>query len=361
MGRGVWFASALFLLLRMHLLPEVLCDEGNVTATCQVAGCSGEVCTAASESPESISTSCVWQPEFQCYRDFGTCGSFGPGGECSWEETDSLTSCLQAATGANASQLLTCVVAGCNGEVCKAETGGRGPPSSSPCVALPEHLCYNAHSRCGAFGPAGECAWEDNGDLASCLEDLTMKPSASLPSSSTGSCVVGGCSSQLCQSENDLDARFGDTCEWFPEYKCFQDHGRCGPFGPDGLCAWEETADLKACLADLNTDPSSGTLMNSSACAITGCSSEVCQAVSDEEAEESGAGGCFWLPEFKCFQDYGHCGTYGPDEECAWEQTDELVACLRPTPMVDGDTSGAQLPGWVPWLPLAACLALHGL
>jgi hypothetical protein len=63
-------------------------------------------------------------------------------------------------------------------------------------------------------------------------------------SSAQGSCVVGGCSSQLC-----VDASQGNvvsTCEYREEYACYktatcerQSSGRCG---------WTETTTLKSCL-----------------------------------------------------------------------------------------------------------------
>jgi len=57
-------------------------------------------------------------------------------------------------------------------------------------------------------------------------------------------CVVSGCSGQIC-----ADQVWASTCEWLPPYACFRT-ARCGNFGPGGSCAWEQTPELLACLAD---------------------------------------------------------------------------------------------------------------
>jgi eight-cysteine-cluster-containing protein len=63
------------------------------------------------------------------------------------------------------------------------------------------------------------------------------------------SCVVGGCSGQLCAEEP-----LASTCEWLPHYACFRE-ARCGRFGPEGGCAWEPTPELEACLERLGSEP----------------------------------------------------------------------------------------------------------
>ncbi len=65
------------------------------------------------------------------------------------------------------------------------------------------------------------------------------------PAPSTGGCKVTGCSGQIC-----ADQVVYTTCEWRPQYQCYQEHGRCGRFGPGGTCAWEPTSDLIACLEE---------------------------------------------------------------------------------------------------------------
>jgi eight-cysteine-cluster-containing protein len=59
------------------------------------------------------------------------------------------------------------------------------------------------------------------------------------------SCVVGGCSGQLC-----ADEPLASTCEWRPHYACFRE-AHCGRFGPARSCGWEQTPELAACLERL--------------------------------------------------------------------------------------------------------------
>lgn len=56
-------------------------------------------------------------------------------------------------------------------------------------------------------------------------------------------------------------------------------------------------------------------------CIVTGCSGQVC-------AGEPVATTCEWLPHYACFRD-ARCGHFGPADECAWEPTAELAACLE--------------------------------
>ena len=63
--------------------------------------------------------------------------------------------------------------------------------------------------------------------------------------SDTRDCQVGGCSGQLCYDPAESSGI--STCEWRAEYACYRD-ANCGPHGPAGACAWEQTPDLQACL-----------------------------------------------------------------------------------------------------------------
>ena len=65
-------------------------------------------------------------------------------------------------------------------------------------------------------------------------------------------CYIGGCSSQICSS----DPNAASTCEWLPEYQCYQDHGICEA-DANGVCDWRPTSDLQMCLDNINncTDP----------------------------------------------------------------------------------------------------------
>ena len=56
-------------------------------------------------------------------------------------------------------------------------------------------------------------------------------------------CIVSGCSGQVCAAQEVMT-----TCEWLPEYACYQDLGECGNFGPGGACTWNPTPALEQCL-----------------------------------------------------------------------------------------------------------------
>jgi len=56
-------------------------------------------------------------------------------------------------------------------------------------------------------------------------------------------CKKTGCSGQICSDQDVIT-----TCEYLPQYACFQKYGNCGNFGTDGACAWEPTEDLVTCL-----------------------------------------------------------------------------------------------------------------
>jgi hypothetical protein len=69
---------------------------------------------------------------------------------------------------------------------------------------------------------------------------------ANAPAPAPKSCVVGGCSSQLC-----VDAAMGDvasTCEWRAAYGCYKKHSTC-EVQPSGECGWTPTDGLQQCLA----------------------------------------------------------------------------------------------------------------
>lgn len=57
-------------------------------------------------------------------------------------------------------------------------------------------------------------------------------------------CYVGGCSGQVCSDSPGMVS----TCEWRPEYACYQD-AVCEE-QVEGECGWTETEELAACLAN---------------------------------------------------------------------------------------------------------------
>ena len=71
--------------------------------------------------------------------------------------------------------------------------------------------------------------------------------------SDASGCAIGGCSGQLCGEREEIE-QIVTTCEWLPHYACFRD-ARCGRFGPDSACGWEQTPELLACLEENGSPP----------------------------------------------------------------------------------------------------------
>lgn len=62
------------------------------------------------------------------------------------------------------------------------------------------------------------------------------------------SCMVGGCSSQLCGEASDMEGMV-TTCEFREEYACYAKTSRCERQA-SGKCGWTETAELQKCLQE---------------------------------------------------------------------------------------------------------------
>jgi len=69
----------------------------------------------------------------------------------------------------------------------------------------------------------------------------------------TGGCALAGCSSQLCV-EGDEAADIITTCEFRPEYACYQQYGLCERQATE-QCGWTETTELEQCIAEEETPP----------------------------------------------------------------------------------------------------------
>ena len=83
----------------------------------------------------------------------------------------------------------------------------------------------------------------ENGDELR-IPVIISSPSSSSNAEATGGCVITGCSAQICADEDTAS-----TCEFRPEYACYQStNARCTRNSAN-QCAWVETAELKACLA----------------------------------------------------------------------------------------------------------------
>lgn len=65
-------------------------DKGN----CIVGGCSGQLCTDASQGP--MMSTCEWREEYGCYGKYSQCQR-QPSGDCGWTPNPALKECLGAA------------------------------------------------------------------------------------------------------------------------------------------------------------------------------------------------------------------------------------------------------------------------
>ena len=264
-------------------------DTCESDADCFVGGCSGQLCT----SDSGMASTCEWLDEYACYDESITsCGCFE--GQCGWEQTEALSTCLESppclegetkldedgcnsCTCSSEGQWLCtqrdcqalecetnadCFVGGCSGQLCTS-----GGSMDSTCEWLPEYACYDESiTQCGCF--EGQCGWEETEALAECLgleppcvngetkpaDDgcnscecnegvwlCTMRDCEELGCQSDADCFVGGCSGQLCTGIEGL----ASTCEWLPEYACYQ-QAHCACF--EGQCGWDQTEALAECL-----------------------------------------------------------------------------------------------------------------
>jgi eight-cysteine-cluster-containing protein len=61
---------------------------------CIIGGCSGTVCQ--SEDAEPVYTTCMYLPEYECYKGI-SCGCID--GKCDWEETEEFKRCVEENSG----------------------------------------------------------------------------------------------------------------------------------------------------------------------------------------------------------------------------------------------------------------------
>lgn len=101
--------------------------------------------------------------------------------------------------------------------------------------------------------------YEDNGWKVDAVRvpDGSPKPGfETLPpeqvSTSSNPCVPAGCSSTLCV-DADTAGDIMSTCEWLPEYACYQT-ATCEQQA-DGACGWTETPELTNCVENAAQQP----------------------------------------------------------------------------------------------------------
>lgn len=146
------------------------------------------------------------------------------------------------------------------------------------------------------------CGAEDEGQVGGAGSELVGKPV-------DPSCVRTGCSGQVC-----ADDHVGTTCEWRPEYACYND-AVCERQA-DGACGWTDTEELTACLGDDAGTPEPEPIDD---CFRTGCSGQVC---SDQDVITD----CMYRPEYACYE-AASCERQS-NGACGWTPTPELETCL---------------------------------
>ena len=212
-----------------------------------------------------------------------------------------------------------CVVGGCSGEVCAAESGYTTCEGLS---SVPSGSCGCVAGQC--IWAAGSCGGDEDGGGA-CVAEVDPSDryydrfeGTHLDNScdSDSDCIVGGCSGEVCAAEGAFT-----TCEGLSS----QPSGSCGCV--EGQCIWavgscgEEENGGGACVAEV--DPSDryydrfeGTHLDNSCdsdsdCIVGGCSGEVCAAegafttCEGLSSQPSGSCGCV---EGQCIWAVGSCG-----------------------------------------------------
>ena len=95
----LWLAAAavIIVLAALSLMSQPTTVPGPVgecqtDSDCFVGGCSSEVCSAQ----EGVVSTCIYKPEYDCYRQT-TCGCVS--GNCSWNSNPEFDACLTNASG----------------------------------------------------------------------------------------------------------------------------------------------------------------------------------------------------------------------------------------------------------------------
>lgn len=78
-------------------------------------------------------------------------------------------------------------------------------------------------------------------EFAACPSPTKPTPTTP-PANNTGSCYIGGCSSQICSD----DPNVASTCEFKEEYACYRT-AKCER-QPSGQCGWTPSSELSMCV-----------------------------------------------------------------------------------------------------------------
>jgi eight-cysteine-cluster-containing protein len=134
----------------------------------------------------------------------------------------------------------------------------------SPCNVPGEYDQFASQTECESEGPAQlgeacslygrqcaaglECNFvcPDGSNDPGCNTGINPSGTCELPAGAEcvtdADCFTTGCSGQVCAAEQVFT-----TCEYRPEYACYQQFGSCGCNA--GSCGWAQTNNLTSCLA----------------------------------------------------------------------------------------------------------------
>jgi len=65
-------------------------DECTTDNDCTTGGCSGTICQSKDKEP--IRTTCIWSPEYDCYKDI-SCRCIN--NVCEWDKTEKFNECVK--------------------------------------------------------------------------------------------------------------------------------------------------------------------------------------------------------------------------------------------------------------------------
>jgi hypothetical protein len=116
-----------------------------------------------------------------------------------------------------------CITTGCFNQVCAEDE------EIFSCEYRPEYACYRT-ATCSRQ-PDGECGWTPTAKLVDCLDG--------------GGCVIAGCFDERC---SDAVYSSTGTCEWAPEFECYQNATCERQPNADFSCGWTSTFELQQCL-----------------------------------------------------------------------------------------------------------------
>ena len=220
-----------------------------VGSTCEASGCSGEICAA-----EPMDSICIYEDWYECLK-LSKCGNYGEDGACGWQQNSAYLQCLEDLDGGGGGdegclsdadcpdgescQCLPdpdcpacavcwfgcapkapteCMVSGCSGEVCAAESW------NSICIWEPWYECLKL-TECGNNGPGGSCGWEPNEEFLDCMAQFDTpggdECAADFECKDGYVCVNGQCTwkedePDWCDTDADCDPGYVCQCDIDP-------------------------------------------------------------------------------------------------------------------------------------------------